>query len=94
MSPTLVNVPIGNGQNFIATLQNDAQNKGVTWVLLGASCTENVCGTLSASSSLSGAAIVYTAPLLPPNPATIILKATSVADATKSANAIITVTGP
>jgi centrosomal CEP192-like protein len=90
--PTPVSVHAGGSQNFTATVQNDSQNKGVTWVLLGASCSENACGTLSTTSSASGAAIVYTAPKTLPSPATITLKATSVTDGTKSADATITVT--
>jgi hypothetical protein len=74
----------GASQNFSAFIQNDGQNKGVTWTLLGAPCTEHACGTLSSDSSASGAAIIYTAPALKPEPSSITLRATSVADPTKS----------
>jgi hypothetical protein len=92
VSPMSISVATGGSQNFTATVQNDAQNKGVTWTLLGASCSESVCGTLSAPSSASGAAVAYAAPAVLPSPATITLKATSVADGSKSATATITVT--
>jgi hypothetical protein len=92
VSPTPVSVPIGGSQNFTATVQNDSLNRGVTWALLGAGCSEGACGTLSATSSASGTAIAYTAPAVVPSPATITLKATSVTDGTKSADASITIT--
>src|SRR4029077_1690280 len=73
----------GSSQTFSALIQNDDQNKGVTWMLLGAPCSEHVCGPLSSESSASGTAIIYTAPLTKPEPSTITLRATSVSDATK-----------
>jgi hypothetical protein len=92
VSPTSVSVPTGGNQNFTAVVQNDSLNKGVTWALLGASCSEGACGTLSATSSLSGVAITYTAPAILPSGATITLRATSIADGTKSGDATITIT--
>jgi hypothetical protein len=73
-------------------VQNDAQNKGVTWALLGTGCSGATCGTLSTTSSASGVAINYTAPSSVPTPPTVTLTATSVTDGTKSAPATITVT--
>ena len=92
VSPLSASVPTNGSQSFTATVQNDAQNKGVTWVLLGASCGESTCGTLSATSSASGVAITYTAPAIVPTPESVTLRATSVANDTKSAAATITVT--
>jgi hypothetical protein len=93
VSPTTATVQAGVGtQSFSATVQNDAQNKGVTWALSGAGCSGATCGALSAASSASGVAITYTAPPSVPNPASVTLTATSVADGTKSAAAVITVT--
>jgi Abnormal spindle-like microcephaly-assoc'd, ASPM-SPD-2-Hydin len=92
VSPMSVSVPTNGSQDFTATVQNDAQNKGVTWMLLGASCGESTCGTLSATSSASGVAITYTAPANVPTPESVTLRATAVANGTKSAAAIITVT--
>ncbi len=77
---------------FTATVANDSQNKGVTWTLSGAGCTGAACGTLSATSSLSGAAITYTAPTSVPTPAVVTLTAKSVTDTSKTAAATITVT--
>jgi uncharacterized protein YjdB len=92
ISPMSQTLRVGQTQTFTATVQNDTQNKGVTWTLSGSGCTGAACGTLSASASPSGTAITYTAPATPPNPATVTLTATSHADNTKSASASITVT--
>jgi hypothetical protein len=74
----------GASQTFSASLQNDDQNQGVTWTLLGAPCSEHVCGTISSDTSASGASIIYTAPPIQPVPSAITLRATSVSDPTKS----------
>jgi hypothetical protein len=94
LAPVLVNVPTQTTQTFTATVANDTQNKGVTWQLLGSSCQDTSCGTLSASSSASGVAITYTAPAKVPVPAAVTLRATSVTDTTKTAAATITITSP
>jgi hypothetical protein len=90
-SATSASVTAGASQNFTATVQNDSQNKGVTWMLLGASCSEGICGSLSASSSASSVAIIYTAPAAKPDPPAIALRATSVTDSTKSVAITITI---
>jgi hypothetical protein len=92
MSVGTATVTVGGTQQLTATVANDSANKGVTWALSGMGCSGATCGTLSAASSASGAAITYTAPAGVPNPATVTLTATSVADATKSAATKITVT--
>ena len=92
VSPSTISVQTGHTQTLTATLQNDSQNKGVTWTLKGAGCSGTACGTLSAASSASGAAVTYTAPAKAPSPATVTATATSVADSTKISAATITVT--
>src|SRR6266478_3877305 len=93
VSPATANVQAGFGsQQFTATVSNDAQNNGVTWSLSGSGCFGATCGTLSASSSASGAAITYTAPGSIPTPATVTLTATSISDTTHSAAATISIT--
>ncbi len=77
---------------FSATVQNDSQNKGVTWRITGAGCSGAACGTVSPASTASGVNTTYTAPASVPSPATVTLTATSVADPTKSASATITIT--
>ena len=92
VSPQSQRLTVNQTQNFSAAVQNDAQNKGVTWSLSGANCNnKNACGTLSNASSPSGGAITYTAPPQVPNPPTITLIATSAADSTASASAAITI---
>jgi len=91
ISPISASVRAGHTQPLTATLQNDAQNKGVTWTLSGAGCSSTACGTLSSSSSASGVAITYTAPAQAPNPGAVMITATSVADSTKTATSTITI---
>jgi hypothetical protein len=90
-SPGSANLPAGATQNLTVFVQNDSQNRGVTWELLGASCSEHVCGSLSSSSSASGAPIIYTAPSIKPDPPAITLRGTSVSDSTKSVAITITI---
>src|SRR5207245_3248072 len=94
VAPPTASVAANATQPFTATVQNDSQNKGVSWALSGTGCSGAACGTLSATSSASGVAITYTAPGSVPNPATVTLTATSVTDGTKSAAATITITAP
>src|SRR5271165_6350613 len=78
VSPQSVSVQAGAGiQPFTATLQNDTQNKGVTWMVSGAGCSGTACGTLSNVTTTS---VTYTAPANQPKPNTVILTATSIAD--------------
>ena len=91
VSPATQTVLVNRSQSFTATVQNDPQSKGVTWTLSGAGCAGALCGTLSASSSASGAPVTYTAPPNAPNPPTVTLTATSVTDRKSSASATITI---
>jgi hypothetical protein len=91
VNPTAASVHTGQTQSITATIQNDAQNKGVSWTLTGAGCGA-VCGNLSATASASGTAITYTAPATIPTPPTVTATAKSVADGTKTASATITIT--
>src|ERR1700682_4828247 len=92
VSPQAALVHVGSGnQLFTATVTNDAQNKGVTWTLSGAGCAGATCGTVSNSSSASGAAITYTPPVSAPTPATVTITATSVSDNTGSNSANISI---
>src|SRR5438876_1232112 len=95
VSPTSASIPVNATQQFTATLQNDPSNKGVTWALMqdGASCSAQ-CGTLSATSSASGTPTTYTGPATVPSNPNVAITATSAADPTRSASAIVTVTAP
>jgi hypothetical protein len=87
VSPTLATVPAGGAQAVTATLQFDSQNKGANWSLSGTGCSGSSCGTLSNVTTTSA---TYNGPAI--SPQTVTLKATSIADSTKSASASITVT--
>ena len=87
VAPTSASVAVNQTKPFTATVSYDSQNKGVTWSL---SCTGGSCGSLSPSPTANP--VTYTAPAAVPNPATVTLISTSVADGTKAATATITVT--
>src|SRR6266850_3481568 len=92
LSPTVVSMPVWHTQQFTAAVENDMQDKGVTWSLTqsGNICTSD-CGSLSASTA---ATVAYTAPASVPNPAVVTLTATSLADNSKSASLTINITPP
>lgn len=92
ITPSVANVNLSAPQQFTATVFNDPSNSGVAWSVTGAGCSGTPCGTLSATSSASGAPLTYSAPAIAPNPRTVTVTATSVADIGKSASAAVTVT--
>jgi hypothetical protein len=90
LSPSAASLQANLGtQNFTATVQNDAQNKGASWSLSGAGCSGTTCGSLS---NVTISSVTYNAPPNAPSPNTVTLTATSIADATKTAGAAITIT--
>ena len=89
INPTSNSVQVSTSANFTASVQNDSQNKGVTWSLSGAGCSGATCGTLT---NVTATSATYTAPASVPSPASVTLKATSVSDATKSNAATVTIT--
>src|SRR5271170_3992600 len=91
LSPSAASVQASQSARFVATIQNDSQEKGVTWSLSGAGCSGATCGSLSNVTTTS---VTYTAPVSAPTPATVTLLATSVTDSTKSASATLTVSAP
>ena len=88
LTPASSSVQVSQSQQFDAVVQNDAQNKGVTWGLTqsGTSCSPG-CGVLIESGSQAA----YSAPAAVPQLSMVTLTATSVSDRTKSASALITV---
>src|SRR6266576_2560061 len=81
-------VQAGGSDSFTATELNDASGRGVTWTV---SCSASQCGTVSPTATASGVATTYNAPTAPPaSDLTITVKATSVADGSKSGSATIT----
>ena len=105
-SPTIttanITVAISGGSNsvmatgatpFTATVTGDSSGMGVTWT---ASCGAAQCGSISPNPTANGSPTTfnatYTAPSAPPaNDLTVTIKATSLADNSKSASTTITV---
>jgi sugar lactone lactonase YvrE len=83
VAPGTSTVISGATQQFTASVTN-AINTAVTWSLSGTRCSGNTCGTISPQG-------LYSSP--PPRgiPQIVTVTATSVADDTKSATAIVTV---
>jgi hypothetical protein len=77
---------VGATTSITASVTNDSANAGVKWTV---SCSS--CGSVSPTSTASGAATTYTAPSAVPSPATVTVTATSVTDTTKTASATITI---
>ena len=71
-------------QQFTASVSNDLSNGGVTWSL---SCSPTPCGSISPTSTASGAPTTYTAPPLSSTDLTVNIIATPVAN---PANAVAT----
>jgi len=89
VTPPSAFVPASQTAQFDASVQNDSQNKGVTWTLAqsGISCSP-ACGMVATG----GTSTTYHAPANVPQGSTVVLTAISLADSTKSASAQITVT--
>jgi len=88
LSNTTATVEVGATAQFKATVTNDGANAGVNWIV---SCPAQPCGSVSPTSTASGASTTYTPPNSQTSTLTVSLTATSVSDATKSQTAIITV---
>jgi pimeloyl-ACP methyl ester carboxylesterase len=88
MQPATNIVPGNTTAQFTATVGNDLANKGVTWTV---SCSPAPCGSVSPTSTASGAPTTYTAPPQSPSDLTVTITATSVADPTKSSSGTATV---
>src|ERR1700722_11384046 len=68
--PSSINA--GSSASLTAVVSNDSANAGVKWSV---SCGGSACGSLSATSTASGAATQYSAPTSVPNPATVTVTA-------------------
>jgi Fe-S cluster assembly iron-binding protein IscA len=86
ISPTKTQVATSSHLQF-TTIVTGTTNTSVNWSLAGSGCSGSACGTISSSG-------LYTAPAAIPNPPQVTVKATSEADSTKSASAILTVIPP
>ena len=86
VSPAGIEVVTGRQQQFVAKLTGTT-NTNVAWSVSGPGCTGSACGTISSTG-------LYTAPAVPPKIPQVLIKATSVADITKSSFATVTVISP
>ena len=82
----------GQSVSITATVGNDAASKGVTFSVVGAGCSGNACGTLSASAAASGTPVTYNAPANVTANLSVTVTATAVSDSTRTAVVNITVT--
>ncbi len=82
VSPSSATVQTGSVQQFTATVSPSSANQAVTWSLSGAGCTGTSCGTIDVTGK-------YTTPASVPNPPTVTVKATSVANSAKVAIAAV-----
>jgi hypothetical protein len=95
VSPAIATVNTGGApQIFTAAVQNDSQDKGVTWTVSGTACIGATCGTISPVSSSSEATVTYTSPANAAISTTVLLTATSVTDNAVTATATITLVAP
>lgn len=86
ISPSSAIVLEGQQQQFTATVSGTS-NTSVSWSVSGNGCSGAACGTVSSSG-------LYTAPASVPSPPQVNVTATSAADKTKSATAVVTVAPP
>jgi hypothetical protein len=86
IAPTTAQVFLGGQQQFTATV-NGTTNQAVTWTVSGQGCGGAGCGTLTSNG-------LYTAPASLPTPPVVSVAATSQADPTKFASAVVTLVPP
>lgn len=95
MTPATATVPTGEQQQFSATLTNDLQNQGVTWLVTQGTPTTTIsypslatcspaCGTVDQNGK-------FTAPSTVPTTAALVIVATSKADPTRFTIGTITI---
>src|SRR4029079_10685428 len=84
MTPTSASVRVKQTRQFTATVLNTT-NKTVTWKVNGIAGGNGTVGTIGTSG-------LYKAPNSVPNPATVTVTATSAADTSKMASAVVTIT--
>ena len=80
-------VGAGSSANYTATLTpaaNSNPSRVISWSVAGTGCAGAACGTISSSG-------VYTAPSVPPSPATVQIIATPQADPTKATSVTVSI---
>ena len=84
VSPGLVQVLPGRQQQFTAAV-GGTSNTSVSWSVSGSGCSGTACGTITSGG-------MFTAPTSLPSAPSVIVKAISMADPSKSASAVVTFT--
>jgi hypothetical protein len=87
VSPASATVQAGIGTQTLTVAVSNASNTAVTWQVNGVTGGNASIGTVSASG-------VYTAPTNVPSPATVTVKAVSVADPSRSGSSSLTIAPP
>jgi hypothetical protein len=85
VTPAAASVKVAGTQTFTAAVTN-ASNTAVTWQVNGVAGGDAIHGSINSTGT-------YTAPAALPCPATVTVTAVSAADETKSASAMVTVSG-
>jgi hypothetical protein len=85
LSPETVTLVPGGAQTFNAT-GNNATNAGVGWTVNGITGGNSTIGTIDQLGN-------YSAPISPPNPATVTVSAVAQVDNSEAANATVTIQG-
>jgi Putative Ig domain len=86
ISPSSSTLFTGKTQQFSSSVTGTS-NSAVTWSVNGIVSGNSAVGTITSAGT-------YTAPMAPPAPNTVSVKATSVADPTRSASASVTLVSP
>jgi hypothetical protein len=83
ISPTNAIVTVGQQQQFRSSVSGSA-NTAVTWSVSGSGCSGTTCGSITSGG-------LYTAPAAVPSQDAVIVKATSQANASASASAVVNI---
>ena len=90
VSPPTANVPTGGEQIYTASVSElGGAAAGVAWSVNGIAGGNATVGTITGAGATTA---LYTAPAVPPSPATVTITATSAADSSKIGSATATIT--
>jgi hypothetical protein len=84
VSPGIVTVPDGGTQMFVAIGIPSSGTPVVEWTVSGSGCGGVTCGTINANG-------MYQAPSTPPNPPSVLVTATYLADSSVTGSAVVMV---
>jgi len=87
VAPSNATVQVGGAMQFTATVTPSGANQAVTWSVSGTGCSGASCGAVDATGK-------YTAPATVPNPPTVTITASLVADSTADTATVTVVVSP